>query len=289
MPGRIVRPPDRDARGRRCGASSTGQPTRPRRWRSAPSRRWPSPAGPARWRWSSCSSWPPVGLIERPATDGLTGARLARLVALAILGGAGFIAAINIAVALSGPTITGFVAPLYAVLATVFAVPILGEPVRRIDRRGIRRRARRHGPAGGNGAARSAVGRDRDGLRRGRDVRAVPRPGPALVRPVPPRWHARDHRQPAGARPRAAAVAVVVDPRPLVPASLDPAARRSPSLSIVARVEQHGQPAGHGQRPPGPGRTDVGRAAADARSRRRSSPPSSLANACRRAGCSARR
>src|SRR5262249_51899970 len=36
----------------------------------------------------------------------------------------------NIAVAISGPTITGFVAPLYAVFATVFAVPLLGERVR---------------------------------------------------------------------------------------------------------------------------------------------------------------
>ncbi|HEX7950419.1 MAG TPA: DMT family transporter [Candidatus Limnocylindrales bacterium] len=70
------------------------------------------------------------GLIQRPATDGLTRPRLVRLAVLAVLGGAGFIAAINVAVALSGPTITGFVAPLYAVLATVFAVPILGEPVR---------------------------------------------------------------------------------------------------------------------------------------------------------------
>ena len=32
--------------------------------------------------------------------------------------------------AISGPTITGFVAPLYAVFATLFAVPILGEPIR---------------------------------------------------------------------------------------------------------------------------------------------------------------
>ena len=73
-----------------------------------------------------------AGLIERPATDDLDRARLARLAVLATLGGAGFIAAVNIAVALSGPTITGFVAPLYAVLATLFAVPILGEPVRAI-------------------------------------------------------------------------------------------------------------------------------------------------------------
>ncbi|MBI3749443.1 MAG: DMT family transporter [Chloroflexi bacterium] len=72
------------------------------------------------------------GLIERPETAGLSRARLVRLTVLAVLGGAGFIAAINIAVALSGPTITGFVAPLYAVLATLFAVPILGEPVRAV-------------------------------------------------------------------------------------------------------------------------------------------------------------
>ena len=72
------------------------------------------------------------GLIERPGTDGLSRARLIRLAALAFLGGAGFIAAVNVAVALSGPTITGFVAPLYAVLATLFAVPILGEPIRAV-------------------------------------------------------------------------------------------------------------------------------------------------------------
>ena len=70
------------------------------------------------------------GLIARPAIHGWSRGRLVRLVVLAILGGAGFIAAVNVAVALSGPTITGFVAPLYAVLATLFAVPILGEPVR---------------------------------------------------------------------------------------------------------------------------------------------------------------
>ncbi len=69
------------------------------------------------------------GFIERPSTGNLTTARLIRLAVLALLGGAGFIAAVNVAVALSGPTITGFVAPLYAVLATLFAVPILGEPL----------------------------------------------------------------------------------------------------------------------------------------------------------------
>jgi DME family drug/metabolite transporter len=72
------------------------------------------------------------GLIPGPQVDGFSRARLVRLAALAFLGGAGFIAAVNVAVALSGPTITGFVAPLYAVLATLFAVPILGEPVRAV-------------------------------------------------------------------------------------------------------------------------------------------------------------
>jgi DME family drug/metabolite transporter len=71
-------------------------------------------------------------LIPRPELVGLNRTRLVRLAVLAFLGGAGFIAAVNVAVALSGPTITGFVAPLYAVLATLFAVPILGEPVRAV-------------------------------------------------------------------------------------------------------------------------------------------------------------
>ena len=71
-----------------------------------------------------------VGIVPRPEIAGMSRDRLARLVALSFLGGAGFIATVNVAVALSGPTITGFVAPLYAVLATLFAVPVLGEPVR---------------------------------------------------------------------------------------------------------------------------------------------------------------
>jgi drug/metabolite transporter (DMT)-like permease len=71
-----------------------------------------------------------AGVVPRPGVVGMTTQRLVRLAVLAFLGGAGFIAAVNVAVSLSGPTITGFVAPLYAVLATVFAVPILGESVR---------------------------------------------------------------------------------------------------------------------------------------------------------------
>ena len=71
-----------------------------------------------------------AGLLPRPETAELSGARLVRLVVLGFLGGSGFIAGVNVAVALSGPTVTGFVAPMYAVLATLFAVPLLGEPVR---------------------------------------------------------------------------------------------------------------------------------------------------------------
>jgi probable blue pigment (indigoidine) exporter len=71
-----------------------------------------------------------VGLVPRPRIRGLTGPALLRLIVLAALGGLLFIAAANVAVALSGPTVTGFVAPLYAVAAAVFAVPILGEPLR---------------------------------------------------------------------------------------------------------------------------------------------------------------
>jgi drug/metabolite transporter, DME family len=71
-------------------------------------------------------------VIARPSTAALNRASLSRLLALTGLGGIGFIAAINLAVALSGPTITGFVAPLYAVAAALFAVPILGERIRPI-------------------------------------------------------------------------------------------------------------------------------------------------------------
>jgi probable blue pigment (indigoidine) exporter len=71
-----------------------------------------------------------TGLVPRPRIRELSGPAFLRLTVLAALGGLLFIAAANVAVALSGPTVTGFVAPLYAVAAAVFAVPILGEPLR---------------------------------------------------------------------------------------------------------------------------------------------------------------
>jgi drug/metabolite transporter (DMT)-like permease len=71
-----------------------------------------------------------IGWLPKPDVRGLDRARLARLVVLSVLGGTGFIVAMNVAVALSGPTVTGFVAPLYAVAAALLAVPLLGEHLR---------------------------------------------------------------------------------------------------------------------------------------------------------------
>jgi drug/metabolite transporter (DMT)-like permease len=70
------------------------------------------------------------GVLARPELSGLTVDRAWRLSVLALIGGLLFIVGVNIAVAVSGPTITGFIAPLYAVFATVFAVPLLDERVR---------------------------------------------------------------------------------------------------------------------------------------------------------------
>jgi probable blue pigment (indigoidine) exporter len=50
-----------------------------------------------------------------------------RLVVVGALGGPAFIITMNLAVALAGASITAFVAGLYAVLAAVLAVPLLGE------------------------------------------------------------------------------------------------------------------------------------------------------------------
>src|ERR671912_2202713 len=48
-----------------------------------------------------------VGLLPRPTVAGMDRSRLVRLVVLSALRGLGFIAAINVAVALSGSTIPG--------------------------------------------------------------------------------------------------------------------------------------------------------------------------------------
>ena len=71
-----------------------------------------------------------AGVLPRPTVGGLTRPRLVRLIVLALLGGVLFIVGVNIAVAICGPTITGFVAPLYAVFGTLFAIPLLGERIR---------------------------------------------------------------------------------------------------------------------------------------------------------------
>jgi drug/metabolite transporter (DMT)-like permease len=71
-----------------------------------------------------------LGVVPRPTLRERTPANLARLAFVALVGGLSFIACANIAIALSGPTIAGFVSSLYAVLATFFAIPILGERIR---------------------------------------------------------------------------------------------------------------------------------------------------------------
>ncbi|MFL5645582.1 MAG: DMT family transporter [Chloroflexota bacterium] len=71
-----------------------------------------------------------TGILPRPAVAAMSGPRLTRLTILALLGGVLFITGINLAVQIAGPTITGFVAPLYAIFGTLFAVPLLGETVR---------------------------------------------------------------------------------------------------------------------------------------------------------------
>lgn len=71
-----------------------------------------------------------TGVLPRMSPAAMDGPRFARLTLLSLLGGLLFIVGVNVAVSISGPTITGFVAPLYAVLATVFAVPLLGERIR---------------------------------------------------------------------------------------------------------------------------------------------------------------
>ena len=71
-----------------------------------------------------------AGLLSDPRSWNVTRETIRRLVVLGLLGGIAFAASMNIAVSLAGSTITGFVATLYAVLATLFAVPLLGERIR---------------------------------------------------------------------------------------------------------------------------------------------------------------
>lgn len=71
-----------------------------------------------------------LGILPRPSEATFTRRGLSRLAVLGLLGGVVFIAGMNAAVALAGPTITGFVATLYAVFAALLAVPILGEQLR---------------------------------------------------------------------------------------------------------------------------------------------------------------
>ena len=71
-----------------------------------------------------------VGIVPRPNLRGLSAANFARLGFFALVGGLTFMVAMNAAIALSGATIAAFVSSLYAVLATFFAIPVLGERIR---------------------------------------------------------------------------------------------------------------------------------------------------------------
>ena len=71
-----------------------------------------------------------AGVLTDPRQWNLTRRLIGRLAVLGLLGGIAFAATMNIAVSLAGSTITGFVATLYAVLATLFAIPLLGERIR---------------------------------------------------------------------------------------------------------------------------------------------------------------
>ena len=71
-----------------------------------------------------------IGFVPRPALRERSVANVARLGFVGLVGGLSFIVCANVAIALSGPTIAGFVSSLYAVLATLFAIPVLGERVR---------------------------------------------------------------------------------------------------------------------------------------------------------------
>ena len=71
-----------------------------------------------------------LGIVPRPALRERSLANLGRLAFIALVGGLSFILCANVAISLSGATIAGFVSSLYAVLATFFAILILGERVR---------------------------------------------------------------------------------------------------------------------------------------------------------------
>jgi DME family drug/metabolite transporter len=68
-----------------------------------------------------------VGVIPRPAPGWASRAALARLAAVGLVGGLGFIVGMSVSVQLAGATVAGFVATLYSVFSAILAVPILGE------------------------------------------------------------------------------------------------------------------------------------------------------------------
>lgn len=71
----------------------------------------------------------PVARGIRPGPPARGG--VVRLVILGLVGGAAFTVAMNVAVSQAGATVTAFVAGLYAVIAAVLAIPLLGERIER--------------------------------------------------------------------------------------------------------------------------------------------------------------
>ena len=268
--------------------SSTAPPTRRRRSRSAPSRRSPWPACRARWRSSSSSGWCSAGVLPRTSPASMTRPRLIRLVTLAALGGLLFIAGTNVAVAISGPTITGFVAPLYAVFATLFAVPILGERIR---------------PSTVVAFGLAFVG---TAFLAGTVPTGTPAAGVILALiaaatfglyvVLARRWGRPYHLDGTlitianlvGRGPILLVAAMVADPGTVVPANPDPGGRARPA-DARGRVEHVGQSPADGLGATGERRADVGRAAADPRRLGRHRCRASSATGSRPAGCSGRR
>ena len=94
------------------------------------------PLGAAAWRTLLAASGVALFALVRGRFDRLwpdSGSRL-RLSVLALLGGATFLIAMNVAIFLTGASITSFVAGTYPLLAVVVAAFLLGEP---LGRRGV--------------------------------------------------------------------------------------------------------------------------------------------------------
>ena len=182
---------------------------------------------------------------------------------LSALGGIGFIAAVNIAVSLSGPTVTGFVAPLYAVAAALLAIPILGEHIRPTTAAAFGVAVIGTALLAGVDPTRRLADRGGDGRRSRGDLRALHGARSSMGTDLRPGRDDRHDRQPHRTRSDPARVRghAVIGER-------DPGASRTggrdrPAVDRV-RLELDGQSPAHGERSSDPGATDIGGPAPDA-------------------------